>query len=227
MITPQAHTADLELRFTSRHKRPRRVLNAGSGAKSIARLGALFDSDDWDEIRIDLDPAVGPDVIGSMIDMRAHFEVQSFDAIWSSHSLEHLHTHEIPIALAEFHRVLKADGFALITCPDLETVMALFLAHGPDHVVYRSPAGPITPLDMMFGHAASIAAGHVHMAHHSGLTAPRLTDLLHRAGFAGVVIKRQDYDLWAVGLMPETDRTAVLGKLASAGVDMTDASRSS
>ena len=65
--------------------------------------------------------------------------------------------------------------------------MTLFLNHGPDHVVYQSPAGPITPLDMMFGHARSIAAGHVHMAHNSGLTAARLTNLLRQAGFADVV----------------------------------------
>ena len=225
MVAPQ--TQHQELRFTPRGVRPRRVLNAGSGAKSIARLAALFNAEDWDEIRIDLDPAVGPDVVGSMIDMRPHFPAQSFDAIWSSHSLEHLHSHEIPAALAEFRRLLKTDGFALITCPDLETVMALFLAHGPDHVVYRSPAGPITPLDMMFGHAGSIAAGHVHMAHNSGLTAPRLSDLLRQAGFADVIIRRKDYDLWAIGLMPTTNRTALLAKLAEAGIDMADPGRTS
>jgi predicted SAM-dependent methyltransferase len=223
MINPQ--TLDFELRFSARGNRTRRVLNAGSGAKSIARLGALFGADDWEEVRIDLDPAVAPDVVGSMTDMRTHFSSQSFDAIWSSHSLEHLHSHEIPIALGEFRRVLKADGFALVTCPDLETVMALFLAHGPDHVVYRSPAGPITPLDMMFGHTSSIAAGHIHMAHNSGLTAARLTDLLRQAGFAGAVIKRQDYDLWAIGLMPATNRAAVVVDLANAGIDLSEPTR--
>lgn len=219
-------TQNQELRFTSpaAHK-PRRMLNAGSGAKSIARLGAVFDRAEWDEIRIDLDPGVAPDVVGSMIDMRPHFNAQSFDAIWSSHSLEHLHSHEIPVALAEFRRILKMDGFALITCPDLETVMTLFLNHGPDHVIYQSPAGPITPLDMMFGHAGSIAAGHVHMAHNSGLTTSRLKNLLRQAGFAGVVIKRQEFDLWALGLMPQTDRNAVLKKLADAGLDLSDAGR--
>jgi len=126
------------------------------------------------EIRIDLDPGVGPDFVGSMTDMRTHFFERSFDAIWSSHSLEHLHTHEIPHALAEFRRILRDDGFALISCPDLETVMTLFLEHGSDHVIYHSAAGPITPLDMMFGHTPSIASGNLHMAHHSGLTAERL-----------------------------------------------------
>jgi predicted SAM-dependent methyltransferase len=219
-------TRNQELRFASAaaHE-PRRVLNAGSGLKSIERLGAVFDRSEWDEIRIDLDPGVAPDVVGSMTDMRAHFDARTFDAIWSSHSLEHLHSHEIPVALAEFRRILKADGFALITCPDLETVMTLFLNHGPDHVIYQSPAGPITPLDMMFGHARSIAAGHVHMAHNSGLTAARLTNLLRQAGFADAIVKRQEFDLWAVGLMPQTNRNAILRKMADAGLDLSDTAR--
>jgi hypothetical protein len=80
---------------------------------------------------------------------------------------------------------------------------------------------------MMFGHAGSIAAGHIHMAHNSGLTAARLTDLLRQAGFAGAITRRQDYDLWAIGLMPETNRNAVIGKLARAGVDLSEPNRTS
>ena len=94
---------------------------------------------------MDLDPAVHPDVVGSMTDMRAHFGGQRFDAVWSSHSLEHLHSYEIPIALKEFRRVLKDDGFALVTCPDLETVMTLFLRPLARTMWFTgSAAGPIT-----------------------------------------------------------------------------------
>src|SRR4029078_3461778 len=103
------------------------VLNAGSGPKSLRKRYALFDPSNWREVRVDLDPGVGPDLVGSMTNMRAHFSAASFDAVWSSHSLEHLHTHEIPLALAEFRHILRDDGFALISCPDLETVMTLFL----------------------------------------------------------------------------------------------------
>ena len=200
----------------------RRVLNIGSGPRSIRKANTVFDPDGWQEVRMDLDPAVRPDVVGSMTDMHTHFGTQHFDAVWSSHSLEHLHSHEIPIALREFRRVLKDDGFALITCPDLETVMRLFLEHGSDHVVYRSPAGPITPLDMMFGHSRSIAAGAVHMAHHSGLTSDRLAGLLLEAGFAEAVTKRRDYDLWALGLTERADRSAIHRRLLTAGLDMFD-----
>jgi predicted SAM-dependent methyltransferase len=206
----------------SNNAKTRRVLNAGSGPRSIRKLNAVFDPTGWHEVRIDLDPSVRPDVVASMTDLRSHFDAESFDAVWSSHSLEHLYNHEVPVALSEFRRIVKADGFALITCPDLETVMTLFLKHGSDHVVYQSAAGAITPLDMMFGHAPSIASGKVHMAHHSGLTAERLGGLLLQAGFCEVIIKRQNYDLWALALREAADCKAINVRLRAAGLDLSD-----
>jgi predicted SAM-dependent methyltransferase len=211
---------DQKLRPTARDAKAKRLLNAGSGPRSNRKLNAFFEPATWQEIRIDLDPRVKPDIVGSMTNMGEHFPSKSFDAVWSSHSLEHLHGHEIPVALAEFRRVLRDDGFALITCPDLETVMTLFLKHGSDHVVYHSAAGPITPLDMMFGHTSSIASGNPHMAHHSGLTAERLGDLLLRAGFAEAITRRQDYDLWGLALTEHASRNAIQTRLRTAGLDM-------
>jgi predicted SAM-dependent methyltransferase len=211
-----------KLSFEADAIKTRHVLNIGSGPKSIRKANALFDPVEWQEVRMDLDPAVCPEVVGSMTDMHAHFGAQRFDAVWSSHSLEHLHSHEIPVALKEFRRVLKNDGFALITCPDLETVMTLFLEHGSDHVVYRSAAGPITPLDMMFGHSRSIAAGAVHMAHRSGLTSDRLGGLLLEAGFTEAITKRRDYDLWALALTERAERDAIHRRLRAAGLNMFD-----
>jgi predicted SAM-dependent methyltransferase len=213
-----------EPRLARHNAKARQVLNAGSGPRSSRRLHSVFDPASWHEIRIDLDPRVEPDIVGSMTDMRTYFDPQSFDAIWSSHSLEHLHSHEIRHALAEFRRILRDDGFALISCPDLETVMTLFLNHGPDHVVYQSAAGPITPLDMMFGHTPSIASGNLHMAHHSGLTAERLGGLLLQAGFAEAVTKRQNFDLWALALTGDADRDSILKGLQGAGLDMSTGS---
>jgi SAM-dependent methyltransferase len=182
----------------------------------------LFDPAFWEQTRLDVDRSVEPDVIGSITDMSRFFRSGHFDAVYSSHSLEHLHTHEISLALKEFHRVLKVDGFAAITCPDLETVMTLFLEHGPDHVVYRSPAGPITPLDMMFGHGQSIASGNPHMAHRSGFTAQRLGDLLLHAGFSEVITRRHGYDLWALALRERADRKSAIDQLAASGINVAD-----
>lgn len=106
---------------------PKRVLNAGSGSYSARKVHPFFQNEGWEEIRVDIDPQSKPDIVASFTDMRSACPPQSFDAIWASHTLEHLYAHEVPSALAEFRRVLKPDGFALITSPDLEAVASLIL----------------------------------------------------------------------------------------------------
>jgi SAM-dependent methyltransferase len=176
----------------------------------------------WREVRLDIDPQTNPDVVGSITDMSELLASQSIDAVWSSHSLEHLHAHEVPHALSEFRRVLKPDGFALITSPDLEAIAASLLEHGPDHVVYTSPMGPITTHDMLFGHASSIAHGKLFMAHHTGFTCTSLGRRLLEAGFPVILAKRERFDLWALALMEEADKASVQRQLNAAGLDMFD-----
>ena len=65
-------------------------------------------------------------MVGSITQMDA-VETASMDAIFSSHNLEHLHAHEVPVAMAEFIRVLKPKGYMVITCPDLQTTPHPFL----------------------------------------------------------------------------------------------------
>jgi len=200
----------------------KRVLNAGSGPPSARQLHPVFSRDSWAEIRLDIDPQVKPDLIGSVTDMVQLVPSATFDAVWSSHSLEHLRAHEVPQALSEFRRVLKPDGFALITSPDLETVASLILDRGLDAHVYTSPMGPITPHDMLFGHSDSIEGGKVFMAHNTGFTLSTLGRLLVDAGFATSLIKREKLDLWALALMQEAEMAAIQDELAAAGLDMFD-----
>jgi len=44
----------------------------------------------WKEIRLDIDPANAPDILGTMLDMPAVAD-GSVDAIYSSHNIEHLY----------------------------------------------------------------------------------------------------------------------------------------
>jgi predicted SAM-dependent methyltransferase len=102
----------------------------------------------------------------------------SIDAIWSSYNLEHLHRHEVPIALSEFIRVLQPGGHLLLTLPDLQRIAELVASDGLENEAYNSPAGPITPLDMIYGHTLSLARGSHYMAHKTGFTARTLGQLL-------------------------------------------------
>jgi len=127
----------------------------------------------------------------------------SVDAVWSSHNLEHLQRHEVPPALAEFLRVLKPSGLLLLTLPDLQEVARLVVEDRLEDRAYTSASGPITPLDMIFGHTASLARGNRYMAHRTGFTARTLQLVLVEAGFVEVTLRRGgSFDLWATAYKP-------------------------
>ena len=127
------------------------LLHVGCGPKRKDQTTPGFNSPNWKELRLDIDPSVQPDLLGTMTDMRT-VESESVDAVFSSHNIEHLYPHEVPGALAEFLRVLKPTGFVVITCPDLQSVCAVVAQDKLTDTAYTSPAGPITPLDILFGH---------------------------------------------------------------------------
>jgi SAM-dependent methyltransferase len=178
------------------------VLNVGCGYPLRQKLHPHFHGPEWREIRLDLDPAVRPDIVCSITDMTP-VSAGAVDAIWSSHNLEHLQRHEVPAALAEFFRVLKPGGFLLLTLPDLQNVARLVVEDRLEDQAYTSSSGPITALDMIFGHTASLARGHSLMAHRTGFTARTLQKVLTEAGFIEITVRRGSaFDLWATAFKP-------------------------
>lgn len=193
----------------------RTVLHVGCGLYAPTKLHPLFRTDYWREVRVDIDPRVSPDLIASLTDL-SPVRDGSANAVWSSHNLEHLEGHEVLPALRELRRVLSSDGFLIATTPDIEHVGQLIGQGRLEDVVYESPAGPITPLDIMFGHQASIAAGNGFMAHRTAFSAARLGRSLTKAGFAKAIVQRgRNLDLWAVAYV---DGDAVDG--ISNGIDV-------
>lgn len=194
------------------------ILHVGPGHRSNgAKLPAAFQGSDWQELRLDIDPANEPDIVGSMLDMAAVAD-GSVDAIYSAHNIEHVYAHEVPQVLKEFLRVLKPEGFLVVTCPDLQTVCQLVAEDKLGDAAYTSQAGPITPLDILYGHGAALAAGHHYMAHKTGFTLKTLTQALHGAGFATSAGKRRlrGLDLWVVaskGPMEEAALRELAGKV--------------
>jgi SAM-dependent methyltransferase len=176
----------------------RTVLHVGCGAANPAKLpGEFFPAGEWRELRLDIDPGVAPDIIASITEM-GDVASASVDAVWSSHNVEHLYPHEVPLAFAEFRRVLKPGGFVLITLPDLQQVAELVAQDRLGDPAYMSPMGPITPLDMLYGHNASLAQGNGFMGHRTGFTARTLEAALRGAGFPLVrVVRDGKFALWA------------------------------
>jgi SAM-dependent methyltransferase len=199
---------------------PKRVLDIGAGPADNSHgtvRHAVFNG--WEAIRLDIDPTVKPDILGSVANLSKLSPQGAFDGIWSSHVFEHLDDHLVQPSLDACYRVLKRDGFAIVTCPDLLQVARLIVDGDPDRVVYNSPAGPITPLDILFGHRASVARGNAYMAHRTGFTPQRLAQRLVEAGFREVwTAQGRFYDLWAVALMPTASPAYVRQQLAGSGL---------
>lgn len=148
---------------------------------------------------MDINPKVEPDIVADMTDMKAQVESGSMDAVYSSHNIEHLYAHRVPVALGEFHRVLKEGGMLLITLPDMQAVAKHIAEGNLDGALYESPLGDISPLDIMYGHRGSLAKGNEYMAHKMAFTARTLGIFLKDAGFSDIQVQRKKLNLWAVG----------------------------
>jgi predicted SAM-dependent methyltransferase len=184
-------------------------LHVGCGHKRKDRTTKALSS--WKELRFDIDESVQPDLVGTMTDMSS-VSSESVDAVFSSHNIEHLYPHEVPLALSEFLRVLKPDGFAVITCPDLKSVCALIAEDKLTDTAYTSPAGPIAPIDILYGLRKSMAQGNLYMAHRCGFTKKVLVGTLQASGFQSLAILSRGYpyfDLWAVASKAELSENQI------------------
>jgi cyclopropane fatty-acyl-phospholipid synthase-like methyltransferase len=178
-------------------------LHVGCGPQNKSCLKG-FNTDDWKEIRFDIDQSVNPDIQGTLIDM-GDVKNASVNAIYSSHNIEHIFPHEVPIALKEFHRVLTDDGMVVITCPDLQSVCEAVAKDKLLDALYTSPAGPISAIDILYGHRGYIAQGNIYMAHKCGFTYSALQSIFFEAGFKYTFggSRPQHYDLWLLAFKKE------------------------
>jgi predicted SAM-dependent methyltransferase len=187
-------------------------LHVGCGPRDDRKTTKTFDGQGWQELRLDIDPKVNPDIVGTMIDMSSVADGQ-VDAVFSSHNIEHLYPHEIPLALAEFKRVLRPGGFVVVTCPDLQGICALVADDQLTDPAYDSPAGPIAPIDVIYGHRSAMAAGNLFMAHRCGFTEKVLFGTLRANDFASIATMKRGYphfDLWAVAMVGVQEEASML-----------------
>lgn len=169
------------------------VLHVGCGHAGKEDLPPLDFGTKWREVRLDIDPAVAPDIVDDIVHM-AKVADASVDLVFSKHNLEHLERHQVPLCLANVHRVLKPGGALILRTPDFQAVAEAILAQGPETTIYTATvagrARPVCALDMLFGAGWEIAAGNRFMAHRTAFTKDSLEAKLRAAGFAKVGVSR-------------------------------------
>lgn len=174
------------------------VLNVGCGAKRPDRLDPRFrDEKEWFELRLDMDPQAGPDILGDLTDLRM-FPDGAVSAVHAAHNLEHLDAHQVVPTLKGFFRVLAWHGQLVLHTPDMQTVAA-FIAQGKlEEPLYTAPGGSVSPIDMVYGMRSSIERGSALMAHRTGFTYGSLSAKLKDAGFCNILVVRDRFDLMAL-----------------------------
>ena len=151
--------------------------------------------------RPDLADEAKPDIVASLTDL-SPVPGESVHVVYSSHNIEHLFAHEVPVALREFYRVLKPGCAVVIGTPDLQYV-ARFIAEGKlEEPLYFANGAPISPLDIVYGHGAAIALGMPIMGHRTGFTALTLHRKIADAGFRDVEVTAEKHNLRAVAYKP-------------------------
>jgi SAM-dependent methyltransferase len=180
-------------------------LHVGCGQQNKFNLKG-FNDKVWKEVRFDIDKSVNPDIEGTLLDMN-QVKSESMDAVYSSHNIEHVYPHEVEIVLKEFLRVLKNDGFVIIECPDLQSTCEAVVNDKLLEPLYQSPAGPISPIDILYGLRVDLQKGNEYMAHKCGFTYSTLLGAFVQAGFKKWIGGRRPahYDLFLIAC--KSDKT--------------------
>ncbi|MDR2076454.1 MAG: methyltransferase domain-containing protein [Desulfovibrio sp.] len=162
-----------------------RFLHAMSGKVPRERTSLLFAGSEWEEVRMDPSRETRPDIQAAFPDMRG-VEEASFDAIFTAHSLERLYPHQVMETLGNCLRALKEEGYLVVISADIQEACALIAADGLMDTAYEAPAGPVTPLDILYGYRPALAAGRLEYARRCGFTAKTLMGSMAQSGFGTV-----------------------------------------
>ena len=161
-------------------------LHVGPGINYKDNTTNVFNTETWKEVRLDINEDVEPDILASMTNLDI-IDDNSYDAVYSAHNIEHVFPHEVDDVFNGFKRVLKDDGFLVLTCPDIKKVCKLIGEGNITQKLYDSDAGPIYPLDVLYGLRRAILHGNEFMATNMVLHQNLFLYYLKKANFKAFV----------------------------------------
>jgi predicted SAM-dependent methyltransferase len=162
-------------------------------------IGGTARKERWKVLNIQ--PGDHVDYVGDISDL-SQFPDQSWDVIYTSHTLEHLgYQKALPRALAGIHRILRPGGKLFATVPDLDVLCRLYLHED------ATPSDRFHLMRMMFG-------GQIdqHDFHFVGLNAEFMVSFLSDAGF------KELHKLSEFGMFDDTSSQRFAGVLISLNI---------
>jgi predicted SAM-dependent methyltransferase len=183
----------------------KKVLNVGGNNRYIG-IPDLYNG--WECHLLDIDASAGPEICCDARELVTH-KADIYDSVYCSHNLEHYQRRDALTVLNGIAHVLKPAGFLYVIVPDLIAVIKEVVARGLDleETLYDSPAGPITPLDVIYGlQSQVVGSDNPFFAHKNGFSEKSLRRLLSEGGFDPVHLRPGPLELHAIGfLQPPTE----------------------
>ncbi len=174
----------------------RTALIASWATKREDQAVKQFQDKQWTVKTYDAEPKIEADYTGHIFKMNA-VEDNSIDALWCQQIMQRYYMPHVLNALKEFKRVMRDDALLYINVPDAQMAAAHIAHENYYKTLYTTPAGDITPVDIVYGFQKAIFGGQRHLSHHSMFSLKQLGTLLRDAGFSDVKVHRRGYVLHA------------------------------
>lgn len=170
------------------------ILNVGSGKSTMDDAIFVEDLVGCIEYRLDIDNDNNPDICLDATNLSGLSDNQ-FDVVYTSHMMEHLDYFQVIPTIKDFLRITKSNGEVRIIVPNLKAIASEIANGNLLGTLYNSPGGPISALDMLYGHRASILYGTEFMRHKTGFTKESFEFMLKEANIDNFIIEEKDFDL--------------------------------
>jgi predicted SAM-dependent methyltransferase len=146
------------------------------------------------EITLDIDNKHNPDIIADVNNL-SHIPDNYVNCVYTSHMIEHIDYFKVSPVLKELLRICKLGGIVRIVTPNLQVIGEHISKGDLLTPIYDSNGGPISPIDIIYGHRHSVHRNRVDfMIHRTGFTKQVFEHIATENNF-DIDIKEIDFDL--------------------------------
>lgn len=170
------------------------ILNVGFGGHFIKNMSYIDEFAGMREITLDIDNKHNPDIIADVNNL-SHIPDNYVNCVYTSHMIEHIDYFKVSPVLKELLRICKLGGFVRVITPNLQSIAKQIVSGDLLSTVYDSSSGPISALDIIYGHRPSVHQHRVDfMRHKTGFTKQVFEHIATENNF-DIDVKEIDFDL--------------------------------